>query len=92
MDSQEHEDPQEDPVIACWVECADCGWKTREYGAHEDIPLITTCPYCTYGGNVVVKTRTASEALAKVDFIGGIGIRPVGSPDTETEDTRSGGD
>jgi hypothetical protein len=92
MDSQGQDDPQEDPVVARWVECADCGWKTQEYGPHEEIPVITTCPYCTYGGDMVVKMKTASEALAKMDLIGGIGGRPVSSPDKETEDARSGGD
>jgi hypothetical protein len=86
MDTQE----EEDPVVARWVQCADCGWKTREYGPHEEVPVIATCPYCTYGGDVVVKTKTASEALAKLDSIGGIGARPATPPSPETEDTRSG--
>jgi hypothetical protein len=88
MDAQE----QEDPVVGRWLECVDCGWKTREYGPHEEVPTIATCPYCTYGGDVVVKTRTASEALAKVDFMGRLGSRPASSPGTENEDTRSGGE
>ena len=48
------EPESEDPVVARWMECEDCGWKTRECGAHEDVPVAVSCPYCTYGGDVVL--------------------------------------
>jgi len=61
------QDGADDPIVARWMRCEKCGWKTREYAPDEELALGVSCPYCIYGGQVVACSRTASEAVAKAD-------------------------